>query len=233
LKKRFLVKICSLIILTLFLSVLVSHKVQEQYGGVHQEEKLLYIPSGKYLDPAVMGYNQFAADILWLKALSYFGSHALSDRVYTWLPNLLEAVTTLDPFWEFPFHFAGVVLSVEGKLLDEANRIVKKGMEFHPNTWQLPFYVGFNFFHEKNNPVCGAKYIFQASSYPKAPAYLKPLAARLSNKGNSRENHILMCQKLLSLTKDEDLRKQIIKNCNEKLKKEEFSNIEKLKEACP
>jgi len=213
LRKGFLFKILGFLFISFFASVFISQSVNKKFGIVYQEEKLLYIPSGKYLEPAVLGYNQFAADFLWLKALSYFGTHALTDRVYTWLPNLLEAITTLDPQWEFPFHFAGVILSVEGDMIDEANKIIRKGMEAHPKIWQFPFYLGFNFFHEKNNPLCGAKYIFQASSYPEAPIYLKPLAARLSNKGNTRENHIMMCQRLFSLTKDEDLRKQIVKNC--------------------
>jgi hypothetical protein len=219
-KTAFSIRVGSLFLAFAVAFIALAMHLQVRLGVREPEEKVLYIPSGKFLKPAVLGYNQLAADLLWLKTLSYFGTHAITDRSYTWLPKLLEAVTTLDPYWDFPFHFAGIVLSIEGDLVEEANRIVKRGIDYHPNVWQFPFYIGFNYFHVKNNPVCGARYIYQASTYPDSPEFLKGLAAKLSSKGNSRKNHLEMCARLLNLTKDENMRKQIIKHCEQKLNSE-------------
>src|SRR6185295_814284 len=101
------------------------------------------------------------------------------------------AITSLDPDWDFPYHFAGIVLGNEANMVDRANAIIKKGMERESlsHIWQFPFYMGFNFFHLKKDPRCGAHFMFLASQYPDSPSYLKPLAARLSSQGNSPENH--------------------------------------------
>jgi len=213
------------IVLLLIGMVVTSSKLLQKHLGLKKtQEKLLYIPSGKYLKPLTLGYFSLVADMLWLKAISYFGGHALTDRQYPWLPNLLEAIVDLDPMWEFPYHFAGIILSVEGHMIKKANVILRKGMENHPDIWQFPFYLGFNYFHELNNQKCGAKFIFRASVYPDSPIYLKALAARLSNRGNTRENHIALCNRLLNMTTDKEIKKQIKKNCEEKLKNEEFLN---------
>ena len=127
-------------------SILWSKQIDANYSHWH-EEKLLYIPKGDIMKHFVFGFNQLAADLLWFKAIAYFGEHALSDRHYPWLVNLVETVTALDPHWAFPYHFAGIILSTQANMVDEANHIVKRGMEDHPDVWQLPFYIGFNFFH--------------------------------------------------------------------------------------
>jgi len=202
---------------TFLVTLFINQRLQSHYKIRSQNEKLLYIPSGKYLKVASLGFDQLFADLLWLKTLSYFGTHALSDRKYPWLPNLLDAIVILDPLWDFPYHFAGIILSVEGDLAMEANKIVLKGMSYHPQSWQFPFYIGFNYFHVLNNPTCGAKYIFKASTYPKAPNYLAPLAARLSAQGNSKENHLAMCNKIISMAKTKEIRERVIERCKEKL----------------
>ena len=182
-----------------------------------KREKVLYMPSGKYLKAASIGYEQMLADFIWVKTISYFGVHALTDRDYAYLPNLLEAVTTLDPYWYFPYHFAGVVLSVEANYAEKANEILRKGMVIYPEKWQIPFYIGFNYFHVLNDSNCGSKYIYKASVIEGSPGYLKPLAVRLSAKGNTKENHVEMCRKLLSITSQKDIREKIIERCKERI----------------
>ena len=210
-------------------SVGLSYQYEEKWGAQQKEEALLYIPKGQYLEKLVLGYQQIASDFLWFKTISYFGQQVIANRNYPWLGNLLESIVALDPEWTFPFHFAGVVMGIESNLVDQSNRIVKRGIEMHPEVWQFPFYVGFNYYHVKNNSVCGAKYIYQASIIKGSPDYLKPLAIRLSAKGNSRENHILMCTELLKITQDKAIRKLIKERCTLKL---QHLDLEQVEEAC-
>lgn len=218
-----------LLICCFLLSVAFSFQFERKWGVQQREEGLLYIPKGQYLDKLVLGYQQIAADFLWFKTISYFGQHVLADRQYPWLGNLLESIVALDPQWTFPYHFAGVVMGIETNLVDQSNRIVKRGIDLFPEIWQFPFYVGFNYYHVKNNPVCGAKYIYRASIIKGSPQYLKPLAIRLSAKGNTRENHILMCTELLKITQDKGIRDLIKERCNMKL---QHLDLDQVEEAC-
>ena len=185
-----------------------------RFSSRWEEENVMYFPSGKFLEPVVLGYNAMAADFLWVRTVNYFGVHSMSDRKYPYLAPLLDAITILDPTWDFPYHFAGVVLPSEVDVIDEANRIVRRGMDNLPDVWQFPFYIGFNYFHFKNNSRCGAKYIYKAASHEKAPAYLVALAAKLSSQGNTPENHRAMCLSLLETTRVDNMRKRILEYCN-------------------
>jgi len=225
--KRFTLRV--ILFLCFSSSVVLSCHYEEKWGAQQKEEALLYIPKGQYLEKLVLGYQQITADFLWFKTISYFGQHVLADRKYPWLGNLLETIVALDPEWTYPIHFAGVVMGIESNLVDQSNRIVKRGIEMHPDIWQFPFYVGFNYYHVKNNNLCGAKYIYRASIIKGSPDYLKPLAIRLSAKGNSRENHILMCTELLKITRDKSIRDLIKERCAMKL---QHLDSEQVEEAC-
>lgn len=196
-------------------------------------ESLMYIPSGEFLRVSALGHPALVADLLWIRTINYFGLHALGDRNYAFLPSLIKAINVLDPDWEFPFHFAGIILGTEAGMVREANKILVDASEKFPDEWEFPFYLGFNYFHTLQNSHCGAKYIFRASSLPGSPAYLKPLAAKLSKEGNSIGNHLAMCNRLLSMTEDKGLRDQIIKNCKEALaRREAVLNAEEVNEEC-
>lgn len=210
-----------------------SWRMTKRLSGAQEFESHLYIPSGVMLRPLALGYREMFADMLWLKTISYFGGHAVTDHRYLHLANLLDAITTLDPTWDFPYHFAGIVLSMEADQVEASNRLLRRGIEEHPDVWQFPFYIGFNYFQVLNNPRCGAKYIFRASTHPKAPVYLQALAARLSARGNDLDNHIAMCNQLLRMTKDPGLTKQIKKHCDERLKKGNVEPETKAEDACP
>ena len=40
-------------------------------------ETLLYLPSGRFLKPAALGFDELLADFLWVKAVTYFGGHLM------------------------------------------------------------------------------------------------------------------------------------------------------------
>ena len=53
-------------------------------------EKMLYLPSGKFLKPLCLGFDEVVADLLWMKAVVYFGGHARADQHYPWLYHILD-----------------------------------------------------------------------------------------------------------------------------------------------
>lgn len=65
-------------------------------------------PSGKFLKPLALGYDQVVADLLWMKTISYFGGHFMSDKQYPWLAHMLNLIIDLDPRFDFPYYFGGL-----------------------------------------------------------------------------------------------------------------------------
>ncbi len=56
----------------------------------HQEEELLYLPSGNMIKIVSLGFDQVAADILYIKMIDYFASHLSTDRSYVWFYHIAD-----------------------------------------------------------------------------------------------------------------------------------------------
>lgn len=171
----------------LFLALLLALQAGIQHRFVSRfpernMENLLYLPTGQGLKVVSMGFQSLLADVLWMKAIGYFGGHNLTDRNYPWLYHILDQVTDLDPLFRHPYIFGGVVLSVVADSTEESVALLRKGMDYHPDDWRLPFYIGFNYFYYLKDPVRAAEYIQVAASLPARPQYLPYLAASLMTK---------------------------------------------------
>ena len=100
-----------LAILGLLLGAMSLHLSLDALAEEHESVRVyMCIPSGKFLKPFTFGYEQLVADYFWIKTISYFGDHLMSDRKYPWLYHLLDLVTTLDPHFIWPYYFGGIVL---------------------------------------------------------------------------------------------------------------------------
>lgn len=172
-------------------------------------EKLLYLPSGRFLKPAVLGFDNVAADWLWLRAIGYFGGHYMADRNYPWLAHMLNLITDLDPRFSIVYYFGGIVLAIEAGQVDESIRLLEKGMLNLPHEWKYPFYLGFDHFYYKGDLVKAGDYISRAARLPGHPEYLPRLAASLYAKAGRMEDAIAFLEALSLTVEDERLRMNI------------------------
>ncbi len=172
-------------------------------------EKLLYLPNGKYLKPAVLGYDLITADYLWLKTIGYFGGHYMADKKYPWLAHILNLVTDLDPRFRAAYYFGGIVLAIETQQVDESTALLKKGMRNFPAVWKFPFFVGFNYFYYKGDAATAAAYISRAATLPESPEYLPRLAASLYAKAGRTEDALAFLETMERTVEDERLRSNI------------------------
>jgi hypothetical protein len=92
----------------------------------------------------------------------------------------VDVVTDLDPKFTLAYLAAGTVLGVWANRPEESIAILTKGMRHNPDAWELPFFIGYDYFYELCDPGSAAKYFRIASKLPGAPAYLPQLAARMT-----------------------------------------------------
>lgn len=167
--------------------------------------ELSYLPKGKYLKVAVLGYRQVAADIIWLKAVQHFGTRDQTVDGYRWAYHAVDVVTDLDPKFWFAYQAGGTVLGVWAGLAQESISLLTKGMRHNPQVWQLPFVVGYNYFYELCDPINGAKFFKIAAGLPGAPSYLPSLAVRLDVEGGNPEAAFEFLKKFRSQVRDQRL----------------------------
>lgn len=171
----------ALVLIVLGGAVVTAVLLMEQLRPVaDRSAELSYLPKGKYLKVAVLGYRHIAADLIWLKAVQYFGDMKQTAGGFRWAYHATDVVTDLDPEFVIAYQAGGTILGVWSGLMDESIALLKKGMRHNPNNWRFPFLIGYDYFYELCDPANGAKYFQLASTLPDAPAYLARLAARLS-----------------------------------------------------
>jgi hypothetical protein len=178
-------------------------------------EVYMYIPSGEFLEPFTLGYNQLVADYFWVKTISYFGDHVVTDRQYPWLYHILDLVTTLDPHCTWPYYFGAVILSVEANQVEQSNKILKRAMRVHPDNWKFPFYLGYNYWYHHDDPATAARYLAIAAAIPGAPGMLKTFPAALFSEAGQKQAALTFLKEMLQTAQDQLLIDQIQKRMSE------------------
>jgi hypothetical protein len=173
-------------------------------------EQFLYLPSGRHTKALTLGFSNLAADVLWIRAVSYFGGHMLTDREYPWLYRILVQVTTLDPPFTYPYLFGGMALALRAEQGDESVAMLTRGMANYPGDWRYPFYLGFNAFYNQHDPQRAAHLMRYAASLPGGPEYLPRLAASLMAESGRLDAAVRFLETMAEGTRDPAARASIL-----------------------
>ncbi len=204
-----------IIIAALFLTLVpIQKQIDTIRDGWPEKEELLYLPSGNMLSIVSLGFDQLAADILYIKMIDYFSTHLMTDHSYIWLYHIADLVTTLDPHFRFPYIFAGLMLNLEGGQFDNARKILTKGSLVFTDDWYFPFALGLNYFFGSADFETAARY-FENSHQLGGPEYLSNFAAKLRANGKTRETTLEFLRFLYGSFHDENIKKIIMDRIRE------------------
>jgi len=154
-----------------------SSRLDQHLDLEHERADLIYLPPANFLRGASLGYQQALADLLWFRAISYFGRHYRSDRIYPWLASMCDAVTDLDPRAEYVYRFGGVILPWEADRVDDGIALLQKGARNVPESWQLHYMLGFSYYFFRDDLAAASQTLREASFLPGAPGFVTRLAA--------------------------------------------------------
>lgn len=155
-----------------FVAVYLLQLAIDAGGEMRQREKaveeMMYFPSGRFMKPAAIEYQVLAADMIWLRAVQYYGYHLMTDRKYEWLGHIFEILTELDPRFIGAYHFGALTLAWDAGNPNQALQLLKLGMRRNPTNWQLPFDAGFINYMLTRDYDMAARYFRIASELPGA-----------------------------------------------------------------
>jgi hypothetical protein len=172
-------------------------------------EQFLYLPSGRNNKALTLGFSNLAADVLWVRAVSYFGGHMLTDARVPWLSSILIQVTTLDPPFQYPYLFGGMALALNQETGKESIAMLARGMANYPGDWRYPFYIGFNAFYNQHDSKRAAEFMTYAASLPGSPDYLPRLAASLLAQSGGVAAAVQFLETMAESARDEAARASI------------------------
>ena len=180
-----------------------------------QIEDLAELPRGEYLKPALLGYRQLGADVLWLRLLQVLGKKRNTADEYEWIYHAMDVITTLDPHYDYVYYVGGVVLTNLANRVDLSNRLLEKGFKENPTVWNIPFLLGYNHYFILGNSSKAAEYIAAAARLPNGPSYLPGLATRMYAESSNPDTALQFLEALWRQTQDEGMREVLAKRAKE------------------
>jgi hypothetical protein len=140
----------------------------------------IFVPDPTQARYTTLGFDTVASDYYWLMAVQLLGNARADVGGKTPLvARLIDVVTTLDPWVGHPYRFAGVWLTDSLESVLAANRLLERGIAYHPREWRNRHYLGFNHFFYLGDVREAADVLESAVGLPKAPRYLGGLVAKM------------------------------------------------------
>ena len=173
------------------------------------------LPSGKSLKMMALGYNQLVSSLLWLKIINVAGTRGLSPAGYEWLYQALDRVTTLDPQYEYAYQFAAINLTILGNQPEKSNQLLYKGLKKNPQTWYIPFYIGFTDYYYLGNYQSAAENMARAASISGRPEFVPDLAAGLFVEAKEPGRGMAFLEQIARSTDDERIAHALRKKAQE------------------
>jgi tetratricopeptide (TPR) repeat protein len=158
-------------------------------------EEMAYFPSGRFLGEVSAGQRELVADVLWLRALQYYGSHRQTDGQYLWAQHIFGVITSLSPHFIQASQFGALVLATDAMQPDQAFDLLKRAMHANPTRWEIPFDLGFLYYVNRHDALA-AKYFDRARALPGAPEHARRFAAVALRRSGSEEGARTMWEQL-------------------------------------
>jgi hypothetical protein len=181
-------------------------RLDQLQEGVPKIQRFMFLPQAQVLRVASLGYHGVAADFLWIQAIQAMGEKKVTEEAGRWIYRVLDILTTLDPKFVRAYEAGGLALCTLVVLPEESNALLEKGMKHNPDVWQLPFYLGINYYFEFGDDAKAAEYVARAARLPAAPAYLSGLAARLYVSAKAPQNAVELMASLYEQAADGEVR---------------------------
>jgi hypothetical protein len=156
-----------------------------------------WVPRPEVARIAAIGFESLAADFYWLRVVQLVGSTTDPTAWATLIERITQVVVTLDPWVDHPYRFAALWTSENPETIGGANRLLERGIAYHPREWRNRFYLSFNHFFQLGDTETAARELDRAVELPGAPPYLGRLSARLSAVGGDIEAANAYLQTLL------------------------------------
>jgi hypothetical protein len=182
-------------------------------------KETLYVPDTRTTRLTFLGYDQAAADVMWLRTVAYFARKFTSDRQYHWLPHFVDQVIALDPKFRRVYHWAGASVLYGQRFTDNnvrlSNRFYEAALTQYPEDSEAALRLGLNYYVEMkgNSPEererfkeKGAQYIEMAANMPGAPQRTRQLAAGIYSRRGDSALAVQSLLQMLESTEDADQR---------------------------
>jgi tetratricopeptide (TPR) repeat protein len=173
-----------------------------QISSKADQEPLLFIPPENYLANLSGGFKYILSDAYYIQ-----GILTLSDKFDTrlarlsWVQEHFKAAVLIDPEMLQAYFFGGIVLARNQETGQKAIEFLKRGLEISPGKWEIPYWIGFNYY-QLGEYLEAVKFYKKASGLPGAPNYLRSNQPMFYYKAGESEQGVFYLEGLKETIKD-------------------------------
>jgi len=187
--------------------------------------------SNKKLGQFTLGYANIVAISKWVETNALYGDiekHASFQKIF----NNIDLITSLNPLFQAPYYLAAT-LPWSTKTTKESNALLIKAIEFMPDAWCWPYYLGFNAYWFDHDRIKAGKYLRISANLPESPSIVMRLALRMQTDVGQFDTALMFINRQIANTSDETIHKQLIEYRTAILTEKILYNIELLLDNFP
>jgi tetratricopeptide (TPR) repeat protein len=139
-----------------------------------------------------LGFRKLTADVAWIQTLIYYGTfeegndpgvveHEGGGR-YPLFLAYCERVAQIDPNFKNVFYYGGGVLGWNLNRLDEAETLLKEGIQRHPKEWRFQQFLAGLAFQKNHNINKLVEFLEGFVEQPDCPNMLRSILANIYKK---------------------------------------------------
>src|SRR5258706_3989094 len=189
-----------------------QHGIDAQLDSTHQEQDDLVLRSGPLVRAMSLEYAPLAANLYWTRVVQYYGNRHPNQRAnLDLLWPLLDVTTTLDPNLIVAYRFGGMFLSDSpprgAGQPQRGIELLRRGIRNNPEYWRFYEDLGFIYYFDLRDYSKASEVLLEGSKKPGAMIWMKALAARISEKGESIETSAMLWTEVYNSTNDGNVKR--------------------------
>jgi hypothetical protein len=201
-------------------------RAMNQYLATQTYEDIYYLPPPDWLEVMSLGYRRALADLIWLRALVYFGDEFMNEGEVKHVHNYGESMLKLDPDFRRVYSWVGVagVYTPKGsppEFIEQAVDVLRRGVQRFPNDGDLAWDAGATIMYEllphlpKDDPsrarleAEGNEHMMAAARLGAGPDWLVITNATSLRKLGENDRELRHLEEMYALVRDTKVKAEI------------------------
>ncbi len=198
----------------------------DQYLDTQTYEDIYYLPPPAWLQVVSLGHRRALADLIWLRALVYFGDEFANRGAVKHVFNYGDSMLALDPDFKRVYRWIGVagVYTPTGsppEFMERSIEVLRRGVERFPDDGGLAWDAGATIMYEllphlpKDDPdrerleADGNGYMMAAAQLGAGPPWLVLTNASSLRKLGEKDRELRHLEEMYAVIRDPKVKSQI------------------------